>query len=376
MTPSKLTLGTKARFGLAAALVVAGTAAIVPGTIGTANAAAGFTLSPATGPAGVATAVISVAGKGFQNAAAVDQVDNVNQVQFQAATCPTTYAASNGTSIVSSAAYDVVSATRLLVTAPSLTTTGGAASGPTYNVCFYNNASTKVLLGTSKYTVYTAPSVASVAPAKGLPAGGGTITITGDDFTAKSTVTVGGTALKTPKVTVNAGATDDTITGVVPAGTMGATRVVVTTEGGASANVAGDDYTYVNAVTVSPKTNTGAAGQKIVIKGSGFKTGTFSTASPPVAGNRAVLFTLGGWAGNAAYTSTAAASAVIGQNVGACTALTIVTDTEMVCTAPALATDGSYTVVVTTDAVSTPAETDGTAPSIVSSSATYTVAAF
>jgi hypothetical protein len=370
---SKFSTGRKAKFGLAAAIVVAGTAVALPVTVGTANAAVtALKLSPATGPASVATAVVSVTGTGFQNAAGVDQVSVVAEVQFAAVACPTVYAGGTGTSAT---AIDVVSATRILVTAPSIGVGAGVSAGPTYNLCVYSNAATKVLLGTGTYKVYTPPTITQdLSPASGLPAGGAKVTVTGTAFTAKSTAKLGGVAMKS---VTYVSATK--LTAVVPAGVVGTKDLVVTTEGGDSTATtpSWNDYTYVNAITVSPKTNTGADGQKIVITGSGFRTGVFDdvanlptdgviTASKPAVTKRAVLFTVGGFTGGATYATGAATNKFTCKNV------TVVTDTELVCTAPDLdAVATAYTVVVT-NADSTVAA----GASVVSNSATYTVSPF
>ncbi len=100
----------------------------------------------------------------------------------------------------------------------------------------------------SRGSVYllAAPTVTAVAPTSG-PAGGGTaITITGTNFVAGSTVTVGGTAA-TGVAFLNA----TTITANTPAHAAGIADVVVTTPGGSSAISAADNFTYIAAPRVS-----------------------------------------------------------------------------------------------------------------------------
>jgi len=71
------------------------------------------------------------------------------------------------------------------------------------------------------------PTVTGVRPTSGPLAGGTNVTLTGTDFVAGATATVGGAALT--NVVVVSGTS---ITGTTPAGTTGAKDVVVTTSGG------------------------------------------------------------------------------------------------------------------------------------------------
>lgn len=87
------------------------------------------------------------------------------------------------------------------------------------------------------YTYVAAPTVASVLPTSGPTAGGGTITITGTNFTGATAVTIGG-ASAGPFTIV----TSTSITATIPAGTAGTASVLVTTPGGT--NPANTLYTY------------------------------------------------------------------------------------------------------------------------------------
>lgn len=87
---------------------------------------------------------------------------------------------------------------------------------------------------------FLTPTVSSIAPSSGPLAGGTAVTITGTNFEATSTVTIGG-ASATSVVVVS----DTSITAITPARTAGAKDVVVTNpDGGFSGTLAGG-FTYV-----------------------------------------------------------------------------------------------------------------------------------
>ncbi|WP_312218793.1 IPT/TIG domain-containing protein, partial [Brevundimonas sp.] len=118
-----------------------------------------------------------------------------------------------------------------------------------------------------RYTYVAVPKVTSISPAKGLAAGGTTVTITGTDFTNATGVTFEGTAA--PSYTVNS---DTQITAIAPAGT-GTANIRVTTAGGPSAWSIGGRYTYIPAPTVtsiSPAAGPTTGGATVQITGTNF----------------------------------------------------------------------------------------------------------
>ena len=117
-----------------------------------------------------------------------------------------------------------------------------------------------------------------------------------------------------------------------------------------------DDYVYTNAITVSPQTGDGTAGNVVTVAGVGFTTALDSANT-----NAGVVFTRAGMT-----TAT--------DDLAKCSALQIISDYELTCVAPTL-TDGAYIVVVTSDDTSA---TGGTPAyeTVVSSSAAYTAADF
>ncbi|NMO52413.1 phospholipase [Actinoplanes sp. TBRC 11911] len=121
--------------------------------------------------------------------------------------------------------------------------TNGGGSSPTGNA--------------GRFTFVTPPAVASLNPAGGSTAGGTSVTIVGSDFNGATAVSFGGTAAT--MFHVDSG-TEITVT--APAHAAGAVDVRVTTAGGTSAIVGGDEFTY--AVPNQPPSFTSASSQTVV----------------------------------------------------------------------------------------------------------------
>lgn len=99
-----------------------------------------------------------------------------------------------------------------------------------------------------------APTVRSVAPARGDIGGGSTITVTGADLTGTTAVTVGDHAATDVQVV-----SDGEVTATVPAGVAGPADVTVTTPRGT--DTATDAYTYYTAhASSAPRDLTAVAG--------------------------------------------------------------------------------------------------------------------
>jgi hypothetical protein len=131
--------------------------------------------------------------------------------------------------------------------------------------------------GTSKTTTadqfsYLAvPSVLSVSPSYGPTKGGTAVTVKGTGFLASTTVTFG-VASASNVVVVNA----NTLTCISPAEPAGAVNVTVSTEGGTSASVSADKFTYYAvpaATSISPSSGPTTGGTVVTLTGSGFVTG-------------------------------------------------------------------------------------------------------
>jgi IPT/TIG domain len=118
---------------------------------------------------------------------------------------------------------------------------GVAIDGPTGNVYVSRGGSTSIEVFASDRPT-PAPTVTALNPDNGPPGGGNSVTITGTDLAKVEKVEFGGTSAE-PASLVEISATEIEIE--APAHTAGTVDVIVTTAGGASANTAADDYTYV-----------------------------------------------------------------------------------------------------------------------------------
>jgi hypothetical protein len=358
--------------GGAAALLVSGIVALsAPADA----AAVTYTAAPAVGAGASSTALsVVITGKGFRsasNAALYKAWAASTASGIQVATgCGTTLATiagnitNSGTDGVTS--VSVPSATRMVVTLKNLPLAAGPVKKD-YKVCVYSttgSAGSNVLLGSAAFTAYPAPTVTGVTPNAGPLFGGSTIAIDGTNFTAKSTVTVGGVAAT--------GVTfiDSTsMTAVVPTSTTAAAKAVkVTNEGGPSST---QNYTYTDAIAVAPATGLAAGGLTLTIKGSGFNSKTWGTDTTPIAAGDIGAYVLF-MDGNTAFDPTDNSGVLTVSPDAFCQNVVVVSDTELNCDTPALTTLHHYGVYIVDDA------TDGGTPNTtaVSSTSTFTVAPF
>ena len=188
-------------------------------------------LSPAKGPLGGAITV-TITGANLENAEAV---------KFGA----------------TAATVTEDTATQIKVTAPS-------CSAGALHVTVTTAGGTSSTGAADEYTCVAAPAVSAVSPSKGPTAGAITVTITGTNLEAATSVKFGATA---------ATITEDTATQVkatAPSCSAGALHVTVTTPGGTSTTSAADEYTCVAAPTVtsvSPAKGPLGGGETVTITG-------------------------------------------------------------------------------------------------------------
>jgi len=136
------------------------------------------------------------------------------------------------------------------VTIPGLT---GGTAYTIYLKAINSSGSSSASSSVSVTPLAAAPSVSSVSGTSGTTAGGTSITITGSNFLAGATVTIGGAACTSVNV-VSA----TSITCTTPAGTAGAQNIVVTNTDAQSATLSGG-FTYVAAPSAPSTPNLDAA---------------------------------------------------------------------------------------------------------------------
>jgi hypothetical protein len=371
--PTKRALG----LALAAALAVSGTVALASNS--EASTVPPAKVSPVTGATGGGT-IVTITGKGFQSAAGTNQV---GQIWFSTTSCSPVASGAGSIPVV---ILSVVSETKIVITTPALPLASSPAP-TTFNLCVQDLTLTTSgnILGAATYTSYVAPLINTalggtngMTTASGASVGGDAITITGENFTAKTVASIGGVALVKAKVVVGNGTSqtanqgDDTISGLVPVGTVGTQAVLITTQGGsATAGGAGvKAFTYLDGIKVSPTFGDGVAARVITLRGVGFSARSYAATTPAI--NKATIQVVKATTNTATGVAVATYVTAVGTNY--CTKVQVESDTSLTCQMPALvgaANAGPYTVQIV--------DVDGTVTSAVtavSRGATYTVSAF
>jgi hypothetical protein len=158
----------------------------------------------------------------------------------------------------------VVNSTTLTATTPA-----GSAGAVTVTVTVSGQSGSLA----SGYTYVVVPTVSSVAPSNGPPAGGTAVTITGTNFAAGATVTFGGTAAT--NVVVVSGTQ---ITATTPAHAAGAVTVTVTVNSQSGSLTNGFSYVVPPTVSsVSPNSGSTLGGTAVTITGANFAAGATVT---------------------------------------------------------------------------------------------------
>jgi hypothetical protein len=202
--------------------------------------------------------------------------------------------------------FTVNSSTQITATAPALT------AGNIYDITVVTPYGTSGTSSADQFTAVAAPTVTGVSPASGSWIGGTSVTITGTNFTGLISVAFGG--IYASSITVNS-STQMTVT--APAAVPGTFDITVTTSNGTSATSSADQFTYTAAAPavtgLNPATGLISGGTSVVISGSGL---------------------------------TGATSVLFGSL--AATQFTVNSDTQITATSPALGTNGTVDVTVTT----------------------------
>jgi hypothetical protein len=328
---------------LATAIAVTGTVALATSSQAVTTPSA--TLTPATGSDSSATNII-VKGKGFADStgAAVAKT-----VAFEATVCGVD--ATAGTAATS---FNVVSATKIDVVAPTSLTAG------TYYLCVWDGTtSTQVILGQGKFITNDPPTASTIAGAasnvaKASTLGGTTVSVTGANFAKTGTsATIDGLTTKSTYVS----ATKLSVTLPAHAAKTGLGIKVTTPYGSATTT---DTITYTPVITVSPSSGDGTVDNVVTLTGTGFSALTFGAAAT----NATVVFIPGG--------TTLTANSTTLVSLHPCTSVVVESDTTVSCQAPVLS--GAYSVAIVANG-STAADY-GSNVSTPSKSSTYTAAAF
>jgi len=173
--------------------------------------------------------------------------------------------------------YSVTSSTSITATSPP------HAAGAVNVVVTNPDGQSSTLTNAFTYVVPppAAPTVASITPGTGPTSGNTPVTITGTNFRAGATVTIGGVAA-TNVIVVNA----TTITALTPLGPVNdqlADKDVVVTNSDATKGTlaAGFDYTRppLAVALIAPQTTLVGGGSKVTITGSGFTTALPTTVT-------------------------------------------------------------------------------------------------
>ena len=171
-----------------------------------------------------------------------------------------------GFSHVSSVMFGTRPGTGVTPLDPDLLTVRDPGGTGTVDVTVTTAGGTSATGSATRFTYLPAPTVTGLSQPAGPEPGGGTVIISGTDFTGAATTLFG----SSPAVfSVDSGTR---ITAIIPAG-RGTVNVTVTTAGGSSAVSAAGRYSYfpVPAVTsVTPNSGPTSGGPTVTIRGSGF----------------------------------------------------------------------------------------------------------
>jgi hypothetical protein len=159
-----------------------------------------------------------------------------------------------------------------------LTGTTGAHAPGTGNAVVVRNPDQQSGTCTCTYTYdpSPAPTVTSISPANGPSAGGTAVTITGTDFQAGATATIGGVALGGVTVTAT------TISGTTGPHAPNTTNAVVVTNADTQSGTCACTYSYdpspaPTVTSISPTSGPTRGGTTVTISGTAFQTGAIAT---------------------------------------------------------------------------------------------------
>ncbi len=172
-----------------------------------------------------------------------------------------------------------------VVNSTTITATTPAHAAGAVNVTVTNPNGQSGTIAAGFIYVGPAPTISTVTPAAGPSIGGTVLTITGTNFVAGATVTVGGTAATAVSVVNNT-----TISATAPPHAAGAVSLTVTSPDGQTATVA-TAFTYTVSApapvinTVTPASGPTSGGSLLTINGANFAAGaTVTVGGTPATG--------------------------------------------------------------------------------------------
>jgi hypothetical protein len=224
-----------------------GATAVNFGVIAASFTVNGPTQIMATSPAGTGTVDVTVTtAGGTSGTSPADQFTYVAAPTVTGVT-PGSGPTAGGTSVtitgtnfngLTAVKFGALAATGFTVNSPTQITATSPAGAGIVDVTVITPGGTSGTSPADQYTYVAPPTVTSVSPSFGLPAGGTAVTITGTNFTGATAVNFG--TIAATGFTINS-ATQ--ITATSPTGT-GTVDVTVITAGGTSATSAADQYLY------------------------------------------------------------------------------------------------------------------------------------
>jgi hypothetical protein len=174
--------------------------------------------------------------------------------------------------------------------ATTITATSPAQSAGAVDIRVVTAIGTSAVVTADQFTYATGPAVGTVSPASGPAAGGTSVAVSGVNFNGATAVSFGSTPATS--FTVNSGTS---ITAVSPAGSSTVDIRVTTPNGGTSAVVSTDQFTYapIPAVTaIGPSSGTTAGGTSVTITGNGFSGTNFTSTAVNFGSTPATNFTV------------------------------------------------------------------------------------
>jgi hypothetical protein len=296
----RLTTLTSRKGAVGASAILAVAASVAGLTVApSANAAVTpvMTLNTNTGPSADASVYITATTTAATFTASGQYVQFVPVSSATDVACPATFTTAaavsiSGTTIsgfVTATSTKMLSSTKLVIQPGAGVKVLTGVSAYRYKVCLYNgntNGSSTLLAAasttTGSYTVAAKPTISALAsnntsgvwPRSAPALGGGTLTITGTNFTAGTTAKIG----TSPLTNINI-VSSSVLTGTIPSQAAGtAQNVSVTNTGGTT--VSASAFTYKNGIVVTPNTTpTGNAATDLDIVGVGFSTLSFTTTT-------------------------------------------------------------------------------------------------